>query len=184
MNVAIDAIRISLSWCFIGKARLKGALVLVKEKHPDVEFQINWLPYFLNPDTPKAGESYRAYLEAKFGGAKQVDRIQSDVAEAGRDAGVEFRFDLIATRPNTLRAHRSCSTDPNPLGTILTKSRRWSNGCSLGISSEAKTSAILRRWSRSLPSVGRTKRMSPNSWRAIRLISRSSHWLKRSASWV
>ena len=28
------------------------------------------------------------------------------MAEAGRDAGVEFRFDRIATRPNTLRAHR------------------------------------------------------------------------------
>lgn len=107
MIVAIDVVSdLVCPWCFIGKARLKGALALVKEKHPDVEFQINWLPYFLNPDTPKAGESYRAYLEAKFGGAKQVDRIQADVAEAGRDSGVEFRFDRIATRPNTLLAHR------------------------------------------------------------------------------
>ena len=90
MNVAIDVVSdLVCPWCFIGKARLKGALVLVTEKHPDVEFQINWLPYFLNPDTPKAGESYRAYLEAKFGGAKQVDRIQSDVAEAGRDADLD-----------------------------------------------------------------------------------------------
>lgn len=107
MNVAIDIVSdLVCPWCFIGKARLKGALALVKEKHPDVEFQINWLPYFLNPDTPKAGESYRAYLETKFGGAKEVDRIQANVAEAGRDADVEFRFDRIATRPNTLRAHR------------------------------------------------------------------------------
>ena len=71
MNVAIDIVSdLVCPWCFIGKARLKGALALVREKHPDVEFQINWLPYFLNPDTPKAGESYRAYLETKFGGAK------------------------------------------------------------------------------------------------------------------
>lgn len=62
MNVAIDIVSdLVCPWCFIGKARLKGALALVKEKHPDVEFQINWLPYFLNPDTPKASESYRAY---------------------------------------------------------------------------------------------------------------------------
>ena len=107
MNVAIDIVSdLVCPWCFIGKARLKGALALVKEKHPDVEFQISWLPYFLNPDTPKAGESYRGYLESKFGGAKEVDRIQANVAEAGRDACVEFRFDRIATRPNTLRAHR------------------------------------------------------------------------------
>ncbi|MFT3850620.1 MAG: DsbA family oxidoreductase [Propionivibrio sp.] len=107
MNVAIDIVSdLVCPWCFIGKARLKGALALVKETHPDAEFQINWLPYFLNPDTPKAGESYLAYLEAKFGGAKQVNRIQADVAAAGRDAGVEFNFDRIATRPNTLLAHR------------------------------------------------------------------------------
>lgn len=107
MNVAIDVVSdLVCPWCFIGKARLKSALTLVREKYPDVAFQISWLPYFLNPDTPPAGESYRAYLEAKFGGAKQVDRIQADVAEAGRDAGIEFRFDRIATRPNTLRAHR------------------------------------------------------------------------------
>ena len=107
MNVAVDIVSdLVCPWCFIGKARLKGALALVKEKHPDVEFQISWLPYFLNPDTPKAGESYRGYLEAKFGGAKEVDRIQATVAEAGRDAGVEFQFDRIATRPNTLLAHR------------------------------------------------------------------------------
>lgn len=107
MNVAIDIVSdLVCPWCFIGKARLKGALALVKEKHPDVEFQISWLPYFLNPDTPKAGESYRGYLESKFGGGKEVDRIQANVAEAGRDACVEFRFDRIATRPNTLRAHR------------------------------------------------------------------------------
>ncbi len=107
MNVAVDIVSdLVCPWCFIGKARLKAALALVKEMHPDVEFQINWLPYFLNPETPKAGESYRAYLEAKFGGAKEVDRIQANVAEAGRDSGVEFRFDRIATRPNTLLAHR------------------------------------------------------------------------------
>lgn len=107
MNVAVEVVSdLVCPWCFIGKARLKGALALVKEKYPETQFQVSWLPYFLNPDTPPAGESYRAYLEAKFGGAKQVDRIQADVAKAGSDAGVGFRFDLIATRPNTLRAHR------------------------------------------------------------------------------
>ena len=107
MNIAIDIVSdFVCPWCFIGKARLKSAMALVLEKHPDVRFQLNWLPYFLNPDTPPAGESYRAYLEAKFGGAKQVDKLQMNVADAGRDDGVEFSFDRIATRPNALRAHR------------------------------------------------------------------------------
>jgi len=107
MNVAIDIVSdFVCPWCFIGKARLKDALQLVREKHPDVRFQINWLPYFLNPDTPPSGESYRQFLETKFGGAKRVDALQAEISAAGRDAGVEFRFDRIATRPNTLSAHR------------------------------------------------------------------------------
>ena len=107
MNVAIDIVSdFVCPWCFIGKARLQGALELVREKQPDVRFQSNWLPYFLNPDTPAGGEPYRAFLEAKFGGAKRVDTLQKEITAAGRDAGVEFRFDLISTRPSTLAAHR------------------------------------------------------------------------------
>ena len=107
MNVAIDLVSdFVCPWCFIGRARLKDALPLVLEKHPDARFQISWLPFFLNPQTPAAGEPYRAFLEAKFGGAQRVDKLQQEIADAGRDAGVDFRFERIATRPNTLAAHR------------------------------------------------------------------------------
>ena len=107
MNVALDIVSdFVCPWCFIGRSRLRSAVALVRETHPDVRFQFNWLPYFLNPDTPPAGEPYAAFLEAKFGGAKQVAKIQANVIEAGRDAGVEFAFERIVTRPNTLRAHR------------------------------------------------------------------------------
>ena len=82
------------------------ATALVIEKYPDTTFQVNWLPYFLNPDTPLKGEPYRASLEAKFGGAAKVNKLLDTVLEAGRDASVEFDFERIVTRPNTLRAHR------------------------------------------------------------------------------
>jgi len=107
MNVAIDIVSdFVCPWCYIGKARLAAAAALVLEQHPQTRFQFNWLPYFLNPDTPPAGEPYRAFLEAKFGGAKAVDQLHAKVADAGRDAGVRFDFERIAKRPNTLRAHR------------------------------------------------------------------------------
>ena len=107
MNVAIDIVAdFVCPWCFIGKARLDAAVRLVLEKHPQTRFQFNWLPYLLNPGTPPAGEPYRAFLEAKFGGTKAVDKMQEYVAEAGRDDGVQFHFERIAKRPNTLRAHR------------------------------------------------------------------------------
>jgi predicted DsbA family dithiol-disulfide isomerase len=107
MNIAIDVVSdFVCPWCFIGKSRLKNAIELVGAKRPDAAFQINWLPYFLNPGTPSAGEPYRTFLEAKFGGAAQVDRMQQQAAEVGKKTGVEFDFARIAVRPNTLRAHR------------------------------------------------------------------------------
>lgn len=107
MNVAIDIVSdLVCPWCFIGKRRLAQALALVQAKHPKVRFQLNWLPYFLNPDTPSAGTPYRAFLEAKFGGATQAAKVLIEVADAGRAAGVEFDFERIAMQPNTLLAHR------------------------------------------------------------------------------
>ena len=71
MNVSIDIVSDFICpWCFIGKKRLKDALVLVREKHPDTSFQINWLPYFLGLDTPSEGVAYQPFMEAKFGGAR------------------------------------------------------------------------------------------------------------------
>ena len=107
MNVAIDIVSdFVCPWCYIGKTRLAAAAALVLEQHPQTRFQFNWLPYFLNPDTPPAGEPYRAFLEAKFGGSRAVDKMHEKVADAGRDDGVHFDFARIAKRPNTLRAHR------------------------------------------------------------------------------
>lgn len=107
MNVAIEIVSdFVCPWCFIGKTHLAAATLLVRENHPQTRFQFNWLPYFLNPGTPPAGEPYRAFLETKFGGARQVAKLHETITDAGREAGIEFDFARIATRPNTLRAHR------------------------------------------------------------------------------
>ncbi len=107
MNVAIDIVSdLVCPWCFIGKRRLAQALARVREKHPAARFQLNWLPYFLDPDTPPEGVSYRAFMEARFGGATAVAKAQLAVVEAGAESGVDFDFGAIALRPNTLRAHR------------------------------------------------------------------------------
>lgn len=92
-------------WCFLGKVRLAKAIEQVRESRPDLQVRLNWLPFFLNPDTPAAGEPYRAFLEAKFGGPKGADAVQAQVAEAAAGDGLVFAFDRIRTRPNTLKAH-------------------------------------------------------------------------------
>jgi predicted DsbA family dithiol-disulfide isomerase len=93
-------------WCFIGKHRLEAALARLREERPDIVPAIRWLPYFLNPDTPEEGEPYRPFLEKKFGGPEKLAQIWAQVAEAGRSAGIEFDFERIELRANTLRAHR------------------------------------------------------------------------------
>jgi predicted DsbA family dithiol-disulfide isomerase len=93
-------------WCFLGKIRLDRALAELKAERPDVETRVNWLPFFLNPDTPPAGEPYRAFIEAKFGGAAKADALLAGVAEVAAPDGLHYAFELIRTRPNTLKAHR------------------------------------------------------------------------------
>ena len=93
-------------WCFIGKRRLEAALRELKDARPDVVPRLRWLPFFLNPDTPEAGEPYRPFLERKFGGPEKLAQIWAQISEAGRSAGIDFAFERIGTRANTLKAHR------------------------------------------------------------------------------
>lgn len=93
-------------WCFIGKRRLEAALRELKIERPEVVPRIRWLPFFLNPDTPEAGEPYRPFLEKKFGGPEKLAQIWAQVSDAGRTAGIEFAFERIEQRANTLKAHR------------------------------------------------------------------------------
>jgi predicted DsbA family dithiol-disulfide isomerase len=68
---------------------------------------VTWRPFFLNPDTPEAGEPYRPFLEKKFGGPQGLAEIWQQVRDAGgAKAGIDFAFDKIELRANTLNAHR------------------------------------------------------------------------------
>ncbi len=89
-------------WCYIGKARLDRAL----EARPDHPFEIEWHPFQLNPEMPRAGMDRRAYMEAKFGGKDGAVHAYRPVVEHAADAGLELNLDRIARAPNTLDAHR------------------------------------------------------------------------------
>ena len=107
MSVTIDIVSDYVCpWCYIGKHRLAEAIAQVRETAPHSDFQINWLPYFLDPDVPANGLPYRAYLEGKFGSARRVDEIHARIATAAEESGIALDFARIARRPNTLRAHR------------------------------------------------------------------------------
>lgn len=93
-------------WCYLGKVRLDRALAELKSARPDLEVRVNWLPFFLNPDTPAAGEPYREFLEAKFGGPIKAEAVLDTVRAAAAEDGLSYAFERIQTRPNTLQAHR------------------------------------------------------------------------------
>lgn len=105
-------------WCFIGTRRLAAAVELVRKEMPDFQYRKLWLPFFLNPDTPPEGEPYLPFLERKFGGREKVEQLWARIREAGRAWGIDYAFEKIQYRANTLKAHRlihrAQTVDPDP----------------------------------------------------------------------
>ncbi|PKO45954.1 MAG: DsbA family oxidoreductase [Betaproteobacteria bacterium HGW-Betaproteobacteria-4] len=93
-------------WCYIGLRRLDAAIAEVRRERPDFSCEKRWLPFFLNPDTPPEGEPYLPFLEKKFGGPAPVLALFERVRAAGRPWGVDYAFEKIEVRANTLQAHR------------------------------------------------------------------------------
>jgi predicted DsbA family dithiol-disulfide isomerase len=89
-------------WCFIGKRRLARAL----ELRPQDRLEVFWHPFQLNPDMPQEGIDRGRYLADKFGGPDRAERVYDRIRAAGREEGIEFRFDLIKRTPNTVDSHR------------------------------------------------------------------------------
>jgi predicted DsbA family dithiol-disulfide isomerase len=105
--VTIDIVSdIVCPWCFIGKRRLESALAMVRAEQPGLACTVRWHPFFLNPDTPPEGEPYIPFLARKFGDLAAVDALFARVRAAGRPYGLDYAFEKIALRANTLQAHR------------------------------------------------------------------------------
>jgi len=93
-------------WCFVGLRRLERAIALVLESYPDFQYSVQWRPFFLNPDTPSEGEPYLPFLIQKFGGRERVEGIWQRIREVGITLGIDYQFEKIQIRANTLMAHR------------------------------------------------------------------------------
>ncbi len=89
-------------WCYIGKRRLERAMKL----RPQIQFDVRWRPFQLDPATPKEGVERRAYIERKFGSSEKIKPIHNALLEAGAAEGISFAFDKIVRTPNTINSHR------------------------------------------------------------------------------
>jgi predicted DsbA family dithiol-disulfide isomerase len=90
-------------WCYIGKRRLEKAVqILEKEIQPEIV----WLPFQLNPDMPREGVARAEYRRAKFGSVERGQQLDARVAAEGKGEGIAFAFDRMQRTPNTVAAHR------------------------------------------------------------------------------
>ena len=90
-------------WCFIGKRRFEKALRLLP---PDIEIEVHWRPFELNPDMPAEGIDRKLYRTRKFGSWERSQALDAQVAHAGVGEGIPFAFDRMERTPNTFDAHR------------------------------------------------------------------------------
>jgi len=89
-------------WCYIGKRRMEQAL----SSRPNIETEINWHPFLLNPELPPEGIDRTAYLVHKFGSEARVRRVYGAISDLGLSVEIGFNFDQIRRTANTLDAHR------------------------------------------------------------------------------
>jgi len=88
-------------WCYIGKRQLDQAIAML----PNVDLDIRWRPYQLNPQMPRQGMDRGEYMETKFG-KDAVDGFYRKLETLGTELGINFKFNSIKFAPNTLDAHR------------------------------------------------------------------------------
>ena len=89
-------------WCFIGKRKLERAIAM----RPEIEFDIRWRAYRLDPNVPREGVDRRAYMKAKFGDSPRTSAMSQALKEAGQGESIAFAFDRIEKRPDTTDSHR------------------------------------------------------------------------------
>ena len=99
VDVVIDVV---CPWCFLGKRRLDKARELV----PDLDLQVRYRPFQLDPTLPPEGKDRTRYMLDKFRDQARIDAAHKTLEGLGAEVGIDFAFDRITVTPNTLDAHR------------------------------------------------------------------------------
>lgn len=99
LDVIVDVV---CPWCFLGKRRLDTAI----DELDDIDIEVRYRPFQLDPTTPPEGVDREEYVIGKFGSADALDEAHARLFDLGADVGITYAFDLIEKNPNTLDAHR------------------------------------------------------------------------------
>jgi predicted DsbA family dithiol-disulfide isomerase len=104
VKIRIDVVSdVVCPWCYIGKRRLEKAMDQLSSQF---EFDVESLPFELNPEMPEKGRNQKEYLNAKFGGEEGYRKITDNVTRIAAEEGLKFDFSRQIISPNTRAAHR------------------------------------------------------------------------------
>eukprot|EP00002_Diphylleia_rotans_P032990 TRINITY_DN6981_c0_g1_i1.p1 TRINITY_DN6981_c0_g1~~TRINITY_DN6981_c0_g1_i1.p1 ORF type:complete len:213 (+),score=45.44 TRINITY_DN6981_c0_g1_i1:55-693(+) len=90
-------------WCYVGKRRLEKAISSYS-KTQQVDFQVEWHPFMLDPTLPKSGVDKRQRYVDKFG-AQRVEMILPSMTQTGVEEGINFKWG--GKVGNTFDSHRA-----------------------------------------------------------------------------
>jgi predicted DsbA family dithiol-disulfide isomerase len=91
-------------WCVIGYKQLQEALSRLEG---EVEAEIHWHPFELNPMMPPEGQELREHMGQKYGtNRQQSDAARERLAKAGNALGFSFNFYEGQRIYNTFLAHQ------------------------------------------------------------------------------
>jgi len=88
-------------WCFIGQTKLDRAI----KNFPETKFEIEHIPFQLNPDMPKEGIERDQYLKMKFGGKEFAQPMYDRMTEEAKKEDLNFNLNNIKKTPNTVLSH-------------------------------------------------------------------------------
>ena len=96
-------------WCLIGYGQLQKAL---GELDGEIEAQLRWRPFELNPDMPQRGEEQETHLQRKYRrSAEEGAAIRGQMKSIADSAGVSLSYEGDGEAPpammwNTRNAHK------------------------------------------------------------------------------
>jgi predicted DsbA family dithiol-disulfide isomerase len=103
--VKIDIVSdLSCPWCVIG---LKSLELALQRLQPQLQAEIHFQPFELNPDMPPEGQEINEHLSQKYGSTpEQLQHSREAIRQRGAELGFEFGIGKRDRIYNSFDAHR------------------------------------------------------------------------------
>ena len=106
MTLTIEMVSdIVCPWCWLGLRRIQSAIAAT----PEVDVQLLFRPFELDPTIPKEGVNYRDYIGSKFSseeGRERWAQMRAALVQYGIEEDIPYDFEAMTHRPNSFDAHR------------------------------------------------------------------------------